>query len=415
MSFVGLLGLLTSVVAAFFAFPDRQRGRYVLSFGILILHLMATVTSFIYDLSHDADAKGYYFDPYGLSAKPFSFGTVFLVKSVQGMRATIGGSYFEYFLLFQSIGFIGIVLLSRIISDIRLNTNLPDTKWAILVLFLPSMHFWTSAIGKDAPLFLATSMTAWAILRFSSRWFWFALSLLIMTTLRMHIAFVAVISLMLSLFLDKRYDLGPRLLFFAIALISSGFIIRTMGSKFGFSASNPNSVVDFISSVRNSHDFLSGSNTSVSGGFVVRLFSLLFRPFFIDSPNAFGLISSMENVFFLVSSYLVLTNIRSFVKWFQRYMSSKYFICFTIVLTVLLAMVYYNVGLGLRQRVMVYPTLLPIFVIAWAIWGTGRRTRSSAKLAARVDSSALPGGGYPTAEKRLAPGSPHPNTRPAGD
>jgi hypothetical protein len=390
VTLVGLGGLLISIVAALFAFPQRPRDRYILGFGLLALHLAATVVSFLYDLSHDADARGYYFDPYGLSLVPNSFGTVFLVKSVQAMRHAFGGSYFEYFLLFQTFGFAGIVLLSRVISDIQSNTDLPHTKAAVLIFFLPSMHFWTSAIGKDAPLFFASSMAAWTMMKFSSRWVWFVAALCIMVVLRPHIALVSVIALMLSLFLDKRYEFGPRLFFFVIALVSSVLLVSAVGRKYGFSASNPNSVADFITSVHNTGNFVGGSNTNVHGGFFVRLLSLLFRPFFFDSPNIFGIISSFENVIFLFGLYCVIANLSRMSRWFKAAMYAKYSYFFTIFLTLLLAAVYYNIGLGLRQRVMVYPTLLPIFVIGWAIYGARRRsTISSLNVSPRVNSYEL--------------------------
>lgn len=372
MSVVSLAALFISLGGALFAFPHRRNDRYFLGFALLALHLAATVVSYTYDLSHDADAKGYYFDSYGLSLLPNAFGTVFLVKFVQGMRHLFGGTYFEYFLFFQTFGFIGIVILSRVIAEIQIGTRLPPTRSAVLIFFLPSMHFWTSAIGKDAPLFLASSLAAWTMLKFSSRWIWFGAALCIMIALRPHIAVIAVVSLMLSLVFEKRYQFGPRAFFFVAAFASSLFLMSAVGSRFGFDASDPNSVADFITSAHNAGNFVGSSNTNVSGGFPVRLLSLLFRPFFIDSPNLFGIISSVENVIFLFGFYCAIVNRKSLVLWFKTNVYSKYSYFFTFILTLLLAMVYYNVGLGLRQRVMVYPTLLPIFVIAWAIYGSRR-------------------------------------------
>jgi hypothetical protein len=84
----------------------------------------------------------------------------------------------------------------------------------------------------------------------------------------------------------------------------------------------------------------------------------------------------------------VIVNRRSLALWFKTNIYSKYSYFFTFILTLLLAIVYYNVGLGLRQRVMVYPTLLPIFVIAWAIYASRRERRPV--LAGNARTSAAP-------------------------
>jgi hypothetical protein len=44
----------------------------------------------------------------------------------------------------------------------------------------------------------------------------------------------------------------------------------------------------------------------------------------------------------------------------------RYTIALSVVLILLLALVNYNVGLGLRQRTMVISPLLSLFVAAWA-------------------------------------------------
>ena len=56
MTVVGIVALLVSCIAAAFAFPNRHRDRYLLGFVLLALHLGATVFSYQYVQTHDADA-----------------------------------------------------------------------------------------------------------------------------------------------------------------------------------------------------------------------------------------------------------------------------------------------------------------------------------------------------------------------
>ena len=152
MTFVGISGLLISLVAVMFAFPNRSSDRYALALLLLVFHVGASVVYYLYVQSHDADTKFYYFDALGMAHGPGAFGTVFAVQLVQTMRAWFGGSYFDYFLVFQSVGLVGIVILSRSLAEVHAALQLPETRSATWILFLPSLHFWTSAIGKDAPL-----------------------------------------------------------------------------------------------------------------------------------------------------------------------------------------------------------------------------------------------------------------------
>jgi hypothetical protein len=148
-------------------------------------------------------------------------------------------------------------------------------------------------------------------------------------------------------------------------------LTRVTGESLNFNAADPNSVADFIMAKQNTFEMV-GGGTAVHGGFVVRLLSLLFRPFFFDARGLFGLISSLENLIFIWGFFALLRNFREVRTRFQVGLFSKYCYVFTIILTIALAVLYYNVGLGLRQRVMVYPTLLPLLIAAWAISGERR-------------------------------------------
>jgi hypothetical protein len=75
-----------------------------------------------------------------------------------------------------------------------------------------------------------------------------------------------------------------------------------------------------------------------------------------------GLLASLENVLsFALFIYLV-RHARQIIKLARAEFFIRYALIFTATMMFLLALVYYNVGLGLRQRVMFYPTLFTLFV-----------------------------------------------------
>lgn len=365
MSFIGLLGLLLSMCALPFAFPGRVKNRYFIAALLVAVHLGTTLVYYSYVQSNDADTALYYFDRYGFAQHSTTFGTILLIQIVQFLKHSAGGSYLDYFMLFQSFGLLGIIILSRTIHELGLPSRVAYVTSADALLFLPSMHFWTSAIGKDAPLFLGTSLAAWSVLRLSSRWPAFAAGILLMTLFRPHIAFIAVATLMLSLFFESRYDILPRFAFLAVAIVASIFVVNAVSSSMNVNVMDPNSVSDFLATQQSVSTTVAG-NTSVHGSFIVRLFSEMFRPFFYDAHGIFGIISSIENILFVVCFIEMIINFRVIRRSFFRSIAVKYYVIFTVITTLSLAEVYYNVGLGLRERVMTYPSLLPLFLFGLA-------------------------------------------------
>jgi small-conductance mechanosensitive channel len=99
----------------------------------------------------------------------------------------------------------------------------------------------------------------------------------------------------------------------------------------------------------------------------VRLLSLLFRPLFLDAQGAFGLIASLENVFIIVLLVTLFRNFGQLMRMIRQVFFIRFAAVFALILIVLLSLVYYNVGLGLRQKIMFMPALLTMFVAVLAV------------------------------------------------
>jgi hypothetical protein len=357
---VGLLGIIISFSGIPFAFPGKTN-RYFMGFLLLLMHITLMVVYYSYIQSHDADTRFYYYDPYGMVRTPLQLGSIMVLRFIQLMRDYFGGSYFEYFILFQSFGYWGIVILSRTISEMKIPAHLRLASSAsTAVLFLPSLHFWTSAIGKDSPMFLGTSIVAWAMGKLSKRWPAYIAAMALMTMIRPHIALISMAALMFALVFDRRYKGGTKIFFAAVALLSTGYLVAGTGAVAKVDLTDPSSVADLVTRMQNMSVI---GSTQVQGPFAVRLLSLLFRPFLLDANGIFGIISSFENMLFLGGFLIMVMNFRLVLSYSRDWVFAKYCLWFTLLITLSLAAVYYNVGLGLRERVMVYPTLLPLMLM----------------------------------------------------
>jgi len=340
--------------------------RLLLFFALMLLHIAAAVVYFLYTQTQSADTTLYYYDSIHMARYPFQLGTIFTVKFAQTMKQAIGGSYLDYFLIFQAFGFWGIALLMRSFEEIHALLNVQPTALTNALLFLPGMHFWTSAIGKDAPLYFAICLAVWSMLALRRRLVPFAIALSVMVLFRPHIALVTVMSVAMAAVIDGRTSTLAKIGLITFSLAAAAVIATTVESTFDVRISNANSVADFFA--RKIADFskISGGTAVHGASFPFRMFSLLFRPFFIDANGIFAMFASLENAAF-VAMLLFTVHTRHEARHLLRSVFFlKFAVIFACLLTVLLTMVYYNVGLGLRQRVMFMPALLCFFAAQWA-------------------------------------------------
>jgi len=93
----------------------------------------------------------------------------------------------------------------------------------------------------------------------------------------------------------------------------------------------------------------------------VAMLSLLFRPFFFDAGGFEGLIASFENLVLVGIFGYFIYRFGWLRKLFTGTLVVRYAVFFAFLVTMMLSLTYYNVGLGLRQKMMMMPAILMIF------------------------------------------------------
>lgn len=367
MTFVSYLALVFSLLALPLASARLTLPRLGFAFCLLLIHIAATILSYTYAQSHIADSALYYYDLWHFASNPWwSLGTVFVIHLTQAFKDYLGASYLDCFMIFQAIGFWGIMILMRTFEDVHEKILTAQSTLSKYLLFLPSIHFWTASIGKDAILFFAIALCIWSVLNLRQRVISFGFALLVMALARVHIAVVVVASLAIAATLYRGFSLGRRITLLLPAVLALAVLAALVQSSIGVDLSNPGSVATFLEE-RTDVIAAAAGNTSLNGQpFIVRLVSLLFRPMFVDARNALGIVASVENVFFLLIYSYCLLRWREVVELYRKVFFIRFALVLTLSLVVLLAIVNYNVGLGLRQRTMFLPPLLSIFVAIWA-------------------------------------------------
>jgi hypothetical protein len=340
-------------------YTNRKIGFFILMASI---HVITAVIFYQYVQTNDADTKLYYFDEYGLYYLKFSLGTSFLIYFVQWLREAIGGTYLDYFLLFQALGFWGIALLVRTLEEL---IEVLDQTWQpifTVMMFLPGMYFWTSAIGKDSPLFFACTLALWSTMAISRRWFWFGLAIAIMAMFRLHVAIVAVAALALAVSTGKGISVWLRIVLLLAMIPGIYALADTIQATLQLDISSVGSVANYIETQTNSLVAAAGENGALAAlSPQAKVVSLLYRPFFIDSGGLFGLVASFQNVFMLYATYVLIRENRTWRAMFRLSLPIRFATVFLFAMITMLTIMYYNVGLGLRQREMFTPALLLIF------------------------------------------------------
>ena len=367
MTLVGLLGPIIALLAWQMAFVERTRTRAAIFFLAFLTHIGTTILYYFWVQTTVADTILYYDDPYSFYGTGFGMGTRFVIYMVQYLKDILGGTYLDYFLLFQAFGFWGVVLMMRIFEEIHIELGTKQSPFTYLLFFLPSIHFWTSAIGKDAPLFLAASLAVWSAMQLRRRFIAFGLSILIMVLFRPYIALAALMALALSAFIDPRNSVGTKLVLLLAAFAAVVPVLGTVENTFRVDVTSAESVSDFFQYQSEISAQDEGGSAVVGASYPVRIFSLLFRPLFVDANGAFGLIASLENLFLMFILFQMLRNFGSVKKLVRSVFFVRFGSIFAVVLILLLGFVYYNVGLGLRQKVMFMPGLLTLFVAVLAV------------------------------------------------
>ena len=374
---VGLTGVLLGFMSLFLVLGRGGGGgvsRIGLVFILAVVQVLTAIFFYQWALTNTTDAATYYFDPYDFYLRGFQLNTGFIIWIVQSLKGIVGGTYLDYFLLFQATGTWGLVFLLKTYEDIFKQAGQPIPWPLYLTLFLPGFHFWTAYIGKDGLLFLATAMTVWAAINIRDRWIAFGIAVVIMVLVRPHIALLAVAAGAVAIAFDKRTPVLVKGILSLISLVGLIAVASTIRNAFQIDVTSAESVTDFLSSYSQTTQGVTGTTTVYYESYLVRVFSLLFRPLFFDAGGALGLIASFENLFLVYLVYRIVSQFRWVIALYKGLFVIRYSVLFAIALTLLLALMYYNVGLGLRQKLMMMPAYFAIFA---AVVATAQRRRAT--------------------------------------
>ena len=333
----------------------------------LLLYFWHTLFCFVYAwtvVRDGGDAIAYYL----LSLESdlqFSLGTAAVRYLVSFFSSDLGLSFWACSLIFHYIGFIGLLAFDASLISVTWYKSKYVRMLATFVVFLPSVSFWSSGLGKDALSFLSVGLALWAALSMARRWPILVVSFLLMLIVRPHMAGIMVLALACSFIVQSRISLVQRVIFGAFAILAAAFLV-TLGMTYaGVSAdAGAAEVIQFIES-RQAYNQTGGGAVDISSmSLPAQLFTYLFRPTLFEVRNLFSLAAAIDNLIllllFIVGGYAVLRKPLP-----QRLFShNRMFLwVYSGVTWLILAMTTANLGIALRQKWM-FVTMLIFLLIS---------------------------------------------------
>ncbi|WP_116127830.1 hypothetical protein [Lewinella sp. IMCC34183] len=340
--------------------------------GAYAFHYLLFAVYYINSLYNNSDSRRYYRDSFsgsyiGDSWEDFyGIGSVFIKFMAFPFVNGLGFSYEAMMLLFSFFGFLGILYFYLFMVDkTTFRHRFLGVDFVVLLLFLPNMHFWTVSLGKGGVILMGLGMVFYGLSDIGRRLITTAIGGLLIFHVRPHILLVVLLgAVVASLTSSKGIKTWQKTLIVLVAIAALVPVAGTFLDLAEIDDASADGFTDF-SDTRGQSLTKADSGVDIANyNQFMKLFTFWFRPLFVDSPNAMGLLVSVENVFYLILFWKCLS--MSFVRFvLQSSWAVKISLVTFFGISFALAQISGNMGIAIRQKSQVMYLFLFI-VLAYA-------------------------------------------------
>jgi hypothetical protein len=314
-----------------------------------------------YILTNGGDAFVYY-QKAKIGFVELDLGTDFIVW-LSSFLTNIGFTYWSLALVYNIIGAVGVTFFYAALKDVAARHRSTFLQLLVLIcVFVPSLSFWTSGIGKDSLAVLSVGLFLWAITSFERRRLAAIAAVAVMLPVRPHMAGLMVLSAGAGTLVMSNMRVSTRFSMAAIATAAAIFAIPTALSYVG--TDRFASIAEYIAD-RQEMNMGGGSSIDITGmNPVMRMFSYLYRPLPNEASGFAQLAASLDNLFLILLTIVGVVGIirAGAIRVFR---SQAIALLYGIGGLIILSQVTANLGLATRQKWMVIPALMLVFVEAW--------------------------------------------------
>lgn len=357
LSFSVVLLILTFFLVLIIGLKNKK-DIFILSM-MFFWHTFFCIAYYVFSFYNAADATIYYQKAL-LGDYEFYPGSRFVILITSAIYNLFDFNYFNCFLFFNIFGVIGLVLFFKTLKPYIDTLGL---KWYLL-LFIPSMSFWSSALGKDAIVFFAVCLFLYSIVRSEKIILFVPISFFFMFMIRPHVAAVMVLSYFIYLLLISKIHIFLKSIFLAIIFLTMYLSLGFIKSYVGLDEVSLTGVGDYVD-YRQSVNQSGGSSFDLSSmSYPMQMFTYIFRPLPFDAHNSLALFTSFENIIILFLFIYIIFKIKFNFKYFfdnKNFWLLVYFILSWSILAVTTA----NLGIATRQKWMFMPVFIYLIVYSF--------------------------------------------------
>ena len=343
-------------------------------FCIVYAYLTTTIMS--------SDAIFYYISSSQNILPDFKLGTNAVVYIAAIFTNGLSLSYLGVYLVFNIFGTIGLLAVDASLRHATENKARFVKILALIVLLLPSMNFWSGALGKDSIAYMSTGLLLWASIDFRRHNLLLLFAIFCMFLVRPHIAGIMIVAFILSLLISKTLSPFKRVFFIIVSLIGMVTIIPFVLEYVGFGLVISGDLTeDFIKQRQglNIRGFDGGIDIS-SMPFILKLFTYIFRPLPFEAHNFLSFLSSIDNllilVLFILSLFSVVASRRKIFSLNDSKENRWFLLFFALGGIAISSLITSNFGISARQKWMFLPILIYfIFLFMNVKWSSKSKIR----------------------------------------
>jgi hypothetical protein len=327
---------------------------------LFFYHFLFWGIYYAYAFLNRSDSHGYFYRPENEAFGWFEYfgtSTTFIDFLAYPFINFLGFNYEMMMMLFAWFGYLGFVyayLFFRENIPVKI-TVFKRLDLLTLILFFPNMHFWTASLGKGAPIFLGLMLFAYAIKNLKSRLITLIIGSILIYFIRPHVFLFVAVGTVLGYMSGKEKISFGKKLFIYIAMIGGLWLVQDQILGVVGLEGSENLVEGFedFSADRSESLSTSGSGVDMSSyPLPLKFFTFWFRPLFFDAPGILGIITSVENLMYLLLFVKILK--KDFITFIKNStvvvkMSLVVFFLTSFAMTFVMS----NLGIIMRQKSMV--------------------------------------------------------------
>lgn len=332
---------------------------------LYVWHTLFSLVYYLFSLSNASDATVNYRHSLSLNAFEFYPGSPFIKLVASFFSKGLDASYLNTTLCFGLIGCIGLILLY-----LSLKEYLKAFPWYWgLILFIPSMSFWTASLSKDPISFFAVCLFLYAVTTSKKTLLLTSIAFFAMFMVRPHVGALILASYVIYFIIRARVHILFKMI--TIPAIFAGLMlsITFVEQYIGLDESSANGYMDYIDK-RESVSQTGRSAVDISSmSYPMKMFTYIFRPLPFEAYSVTALVNSIENTLLLFAFVYIIIKIRFKLRPFIQD-KNMWLFAYLMLTSSVLALTTANLGIATRQKWMFMPVIIYLLVYIFSEYKT---------------------------------------------